>query len=397
MIENTERLEHLTELFIGYLRGTLSDREAAEFEELTRDPHFEALRERLMTDRYIAGRMAGYDGFDARRAFGRFRAAAGLGRPAGTLRRWAVAATGVAAAVALATGIAFFAPNSRPDERERTLQLADAIYPAPDKVTLTLADGRKLQLDEQTEQQIEGVGHVSYGTDGVKYQAAPEASGETGEAVPYNELSVPEGSKCLVTLEDGTRVWLNARSTLRYPVKFAAGERRVELSGEGLFDVTHDPEHPFVVEAGKATMTVRGTKFNVRDFSDEGLASTTLLEGCVEVGNRSGTVTLAPGMQARTRGAAEALDVREVDPTAYTAWTEDKIAFYNADLEEVLADVRRWYRVEMRINVDPSQYALTGKIPRDFSLAQVIDLLEAITDLELVMPDEKTLIVNRKQ
>lgn len=102
-------------------------------------------------------------------------------------------------------------------------------------------------------------------------------------------------------------------------------------------------------------------------------------------------------MQAQTRGGAEAPTVREVDPTAYTAWTEDKIAFYNADLEEVLADIRRWYRVEMRVNVDPKAYALTGKIPRDFSLAQVIDLLEAITDLELVMPDENTLIVNKKQ
>ena len=378
MIDNSELLEHWTELFIGYLNGTLSESEAAEFEELTRDPHFEALREQLTTSGYIAGRMAEYDGFDARKAFGRFRTAAGLGKPAGTLRRWAVAATGIAAAVVVAAGIAFLT-RPAPSERERTLQLADAIYPAPDKVTLTLADGRRLQLDGQAERQIDGVGRVSYGTDGVKYEAAPD------------------GSKCLVTLEDGTRVWLNARSTLRYPVKFAAGERRVELSGEGLFDVTHDPEHPFVVEAGKATMTVRGTKFNVRDFDDEGMASTTLLEGCVEVGNRSGKVTLEPGMQSRTRGAAEALDVREVDPAAYTAWTEDKIAFYNADLEEVLADIRRWYRVEIRVNVDPAQYALTGKIPRDFSLAQVIDLLEAITDLELVMPDEKTLIVNKKQ
>lgn len=396
MIDNSELLEHRTELFIGYLNGTLSESEAAEFEELTRDPHFEALREQLTTSGYIAGRMAEYDGFDARRAFGRFRTAAGLGKPAGTLHRWAVAATGIAAAVVVAAGIAFLT-RPAPSERERTLQLADAIYPAPDKVTLTLADGRRLQLDGQAERQIDGVGRVSYGTDGVKYEAAPEIAEKAGEAPLYNELSVSDGSKCLVTLEDGTRVWLNARSTLRYPVKFAAGERRVELSGEGLFDVTHDPEHPFVVEAGKATMTVRGTKFNVRDFDDEGMASTTLLEGCVEVGNRSGKVTLEPGMQSRTRGAAEALDVREVDPAAYTAWTEDKIAFYNADLEEVLADIRRWYRVEIRVNVDPAQYALTGKIPRDFSLAQVIDLLEAITDLELVMPDEKTLIVNKKQ
>ena len=179
-------------------------------------------------------------------------------------------------------------------------------------MTLTLADGRRLQLDGQAERQIDGVGRVSYGTDGVKYEAAPEIAEKAGEAPLYNELSVPDGSKCLVTLEDGTRVWLNARSTLRYPVKFTAGERRVELSGEGLFDVTHNPECPFIVEAGKATMTVRGTKFNVRDFDDEGMASTTLLEGCVEVGNRSGKVTLEPGMQSRTRGAAETLDVREV-------------------------------------------------------------------------------------
>lgn len=396
MIDNSELPEHETGLFIKYLNGTLNERETAEFEELIRDPHFEALREQLTDSGYIAGRLAGYDEFDARRAFGRFRTAAGLGKPAGTLRRWAVAATGIAAAMVVAAGITLlFRPA--PSERERTLQLADAIYPAPDKVTLTLADGRQLQLDEQAEQQIEGVGRISYGTEGVKYETASEISESTGETPLYNELSVPDGSKCLVTLEDGTRVWLNSRSTLRYPVKFAAGERRVQLSGEGLFDVTHNPEHPFIVEAGKATMTVRGTKFNVHDFDDEEIASTTLLEGCVEVGNRSGKVTLAPGMQSRTRGAAEAPDVREVDPAAYTAWTEDKIAFYNADLEEVLADIRRWYRVDMQVNVDPAQYALTGKIPRDFSLAQVIDLLEAITDLELVMPDEKTLIVNKKQ
>lgn len=148
MIDNSELLEHWTELFIGYLNGTLSESEAAEFEELTRDPHFEALREQLTTSGYIAGRMAEYDGFDARRAFGRFRTAAGLGKPAGTLHRWAVAATGIAAAVVVAAGIAFLT-RPAPSERERTLQLADAIYPAPDKVTLTLADGRRLQLDGQ--------------------------------------------------------------------------------------------------------------------------------------------------------------------------------------------------------------------------------------------------------
>ncbi|MFR9251032.1 MAG: FecR family protein [Alistipes shahii] len=329
--------------------------------------------------------MAEYDGFDARRAFGRFRTAAGLGKPAGARAPLGRRRNGHRRSRGRGR-------QSRSSPvRRRASANAQRNWPTPStRARQGDAHARRrtpvAQLDGQAERQIDGVGRVSYGTDGVKYEAAPEIAEKAGEAPLCNELSVPDGSKCLVTLEDGTRVWLNARSTLRYPVKFAAGERRVELSGEGLFDVTHDPEHPFVVEAGKATMTVRGTKFNVRDFDDEGMASTTLLEGCVEVGNRSGKVTLEPGMQSRTRGAAETLDVREVDPAAYTAWTEDKIAFYNADLEEVLADIRRWYRwwqhgstsIRRAVRAD-------GKIPRDFSLAQVIDLLEAITDPELRM------------
>ena len=392
-MNNSELLEHWIGLFIKHLSGTLDESEAAEFDELTRDPHFEALREQLQDSGYLARRMAEYDRYNGREAFGRFRTAAGIQKPAGSLRRWGIAATGVAAAVALGAGVLLATRTSVPDQRTRTLQLADAIYPAPDKVTLTLADGRKMVLDEQVEQQIEGVGRISYGAEGVKYEAAPEVA---EEAPQYNELSVPEGSKCLVTLEDGTRVWLNARSTLRYPVKFTGGERHVELNGEGLFDVTHNPERPFVVKAGKTTMTVRGTKFNVRDFAGESLASTTLLEGCVEVGNQSGTVTLEPGMQSQTRGAADPLTVREVDAGTYAAWTQDKLAFYSADLEEVLTDIRSWYRVETQVNVNPAEYTLTGKIPRDYSLAKVIELLETITDLELVMPDENTLIVNKR-
>lgn len=392
-MNNSELLEHWIGLFIKHLSGTLDESEAAEFDELTRDPHFEALREQLQDSGYLARRMAEYDRYNGREAFGRFRTAAGIQKPAGSLRRWSIAATGVAAAVALAAGVLLATRTSVPDQRTRTLQLADAIYPAPDKVTLTLADGRKMVLDEQVEQQIEGVGRISYGAEGVKYEAAPEVA---EQAPQYNELSVPEGSKCLITLEDGTRVWLNARSTLRYPVKFTGGERHVELNGEGLFDVTHNPERPFIVKAGKTTMTVRGTKFNVRDFAGESLASTTLLEGCVEVGNQSGTVTLEPGMQSQTRGAADPLTVREVDAGTYAAWTQDKLAFYSADLEEVLTDIRSWYRVETQVNVNPAEYTLTGKIPRDYSLAKVIELLETITDLELVMPDENTLIVNKR-
>lgn len=244
MIDNSELLEHWTELFIGYLNGTLNEREAAEFEELARDPHFEAASANSSRPAVISPTVwpntmnstpTGLsDGSAPPQASANPPAHCAAGPSPQRHRR--------GRRHSRRNRIPH--PGPWPTERERTLQLADAIYPAPDKVTLTLADGRKLQLDEQAEQRIEGVGRVSYGTEGVKYEAAPEMAEQAQEAPLYNELSVPEESKCLVTLEDGTRVWLNARSTLRYPVKFAAGERRVELSGEGLFDVTHNPERP---------------------------------------------------------------------------------------------------------------------------------------------------------
>ena len=394
MTNHPEQIEHWTELFIGHLNGTLNEEQSAEFEALTRNPHFKALQERLETDGYLDRRLQDYEQYDSRKAFERFRASAGIStRRTMPLRRWAWTAAGVAAAIVLMAGVTLL---NRPASanRERTFRLAETRFPAPDRVTLTLADGRSFDLEESGEEMIDGVGRISYGTEGIRYETAPETAPEVAAC---NELSVPEGSKCRITLDDGTSVWLNSGSSLRYPVRFPGGERRVELSGEALFDVSHQPERPFVVEAGKSTMTVRGTKFNVRDFDGENLAHTTLIEGCVEVQNLTGTVTLQPGMQARTRGQSEPLTLREVDTNIYTAWTEDKIAFYNAGLEEVLAEISRCYRVQTRIFVDPEAYALTGKIPRDFSLAEVIELLESITDLEFEMPDENTLTVNKKQ
>ena len=130
-MNNSELLEHWIDLFIKHLSGTLDENEAAEFDELTRDPHFEALREQLQDSGYLARRMAEYDRYDGREAFGRFRTATGIRKPAGSLRRWTIAATGVAAAVALAAGVLLVTRTGVPDERTRTLELADAIYPAP--------------------------------------------------------------------------------------------------------------------------------------------------------------------------------------------------------------------------------------------------------------------------
>lgn len=393
MIKHSEQIEHWTDLFIGYFSGTLNGEERAEFETLMSDSRFRALRERLETAGYAARRMEGYEPYDERRAFERFRRAVGIGpRRTNPLRRWGYAVAGLAASIAIVAGVLL--SQHRPDEaRERTLRLAETRYAAPDQVTLTLADGRSISLEESAETQIEGVGRISYDDEGIKYDTSTETAPEVATC---NELSVPEWCKCRITLDDGTKVWLNSGSSLRYPVKFTGKERRVELSGEALFDVTHNPASVFVVETGKTTMTVRGTKFNVRDFAGESLAHTTLIEGCVEVENQTGKVTLHPGMQSQTHGPSDSLSVREVDTSIYTAWTEDKIAFYNAGLEEVLAEIGRYYRVQTHIFVDPAAYALTGKIPRDYSLAQVIELLESITDLEFQMPDENTLTVNRK-
>ncbi|MDR0545013.1 MAG: DUF4974 domain-containing protein [Odoribacteraceae bacterium] len=238
---------------------------------------------------------------------------------------------------------------------------------------LVLGNGERVVLagDEASRRQLEDAG-VTLQDSLLSYRATDGAT-RGGE----NSLVIPHGTTFRVALPDGTRVHLNAGSSLRYPVAFAAAGRRVALEGEGYFEVKADEGRPFVVETARQAVTVLGTVFNVRDYADEERTVTTLCSGSVAVAlaGEEERYTLLPGEQLVSR-AGEGVEVREVDATIATAWTGDYFYFHDNTLEEIFMELQRWFSAEvMFVNEARRDYTFSGKFSRYKELDTILDVM----------------------
>ena len=196
-----------------------------------------------------------------------------------------------------------------------------------------------------------------------------------------NELIIPKGGEYQVVLADGTKVWLNSASRLIYPHSFMGKERRVVLSGEAFFDVTHDAERPFVVETSRMNVKVLGTRFNVNDYDDNEEVSTTLVNGSVEiVSGDQQAFRLVPGEQAY--GKENELEKREVNVRLYTSWIDGKFLFNNTELEEIAKQISRWYDVEIFFsNENVKKVRFTGAIVKFKPLEDLVRMIESTSQV----------------
>ena len=208
----------------------------------------------------------------------------------------------------------------------------------------------------------------------------------------YNTLRVPRGGEYSITLSDGTIVYLNSESELRYPVNFVGRDRRVYLSGEAYFDVVQDEVHPFIVDMGNSSVRVLGTSFNVRAYADEDEVLTTLVQGTVKFSAGKESVTLEPGKQA-VLGKSESIETREVDTYLYTAWKEGVFAFKKQRLEEIMKVVSRWYDVNIFWeNVSQKEVTFTGKMKRYDDFSKIVEILEMTGNTEFVIKENNIFI-----
>ena len=196
-----------------------------------------------------------------------------------------------------------------------------------------------------------------------------------------NELIIPKGVEYQVVLADGTKVWLNSASRLIYPQSFMGKERRVVLSGEAFFDVTHDAERPFVVETSRMNVKVLGTRFNVNDYDDNEEVSTTLVNGSVEiVSGDQQAFRLVPGEQAY--GKENELEKREVNVRLYTSWIDGKFLFNNTELEEIAKQISRWYDVEIFFSSESvKKVRFTGAIVKFKPLEDLVRMIESTSQV----------------
>jgi len=288
------------------------------------------------------------------------------------------------------------------------------VAPGSNKAVLTLSDGKRISLtDAAVGQLAEQPGVVIGKAVGgeIVYTLNSLEEGTGREGVGYNTIATPKGGQYRVRLPDGTKVWLNAASSLKYPVSFSAQrERRVELSGEAYFEVskvkqqTGGEPQPFIVETAMQSVKVLGTHFNINSYADEGKTVTVLAEGSVqvaakEVSHSAGqhkfdrTVLLAPGQQAIND--AKQLSVKPADIETALGWKEGYISFRNASLERILRQASRWYNINVSYSGKVPERYFSGDIPRSSSLSVLLKTLKGI-DIHFTLtegPTGKTLTV----
>lgn len=250
------------------------------------------------------------------------------------------------------------------------------IPPGGNKAILTLADGKTITLNEAADGElVKAAGMVIRKTG--QGELVYEVTGANAGAHTYNTISTPKGGTYQVILPDGTKVWLNAASTLRFPTSFVAlNERKIELSGEAYFEVAKDAKHPFKVLTVKQEVQVLGTHFNISSYTDESVVKTTLLEGSVKVRNlqKADDVILRPGQQSVI--AKGEIKVGMADVEEVLAWKNGVFVFNDEPLESIMKKVSRWYDVEVVYDGVDKNKLFGGSVSRFDNVSKVLRQLE---------------------
>lgn len=285
----------------------------------------------------------------------------------------------VAAAVLLALGISWYAYQSS-EPHVTNQQIVDSdIAPGGNRAFLTLANGKKLLLGTAVNGTLarEAGVVISKSAEGqLVYTISGDNKENDTKSSQYNTIETPKGGQYEVVLPDGTHIWLNAASVLKYPVRFAKTERTVELTGEAYFEVAKDPAKPFIVRAADQVVNVLGTHFNINGYPDEKIWKATLLEGAVQISSKGNQapVTLKPGQEYESdRGN---VSVREVNALESIAWKNGEFVFNDEPLESIMNKIARWYDVNIIYeNINPAT-RFGGTVSRFTQVSKVLEKLE---------------------
>jgi hypothetical protein len=285
----------------------------------------------------------------------------------------------VAAAILIIVSIGtFFYLNyiDRPISKQTISKVKNDISPGGNKATLTLADGRKISLTDAENGQLAEQSGIKINKTADGQLVYTLSNSENSSHLPsYNIIETPPGGQYQVNLPDGSKVWLNSASSLRYPVRFTGTERRVEISGEAYFEVAHNSKMPFRVINNSQTVEVLGTHFNIMAYSDESSINTTLLEGSVKIIKENKSKIISPGQQTRVMNGN--IDVLTVDVNEAVAWKDGFFMFKNEDIQSIMRKISRWYNLEVQYQGTIPKKSFGVKISRSRNVSEVLEVLES--------------------
>ncbi|WP_421942599.1 FecR family protein [Pedobacter sp.] len=279
----------------------------------------------------------------------------------------------------------------------QTLKKNLDILPGTNKAILTLADGSIVILDENTSSDIsdqDGI-KISKEKDGqLVYTIVNNKLLNADKNIAYNTISTPKGGQYQVILPDGTKVWLNAASSLKYPEAFVGKQRLVLLTGEAYFEVAKNKSMPFRVQSQNQNVEVLGTHFNINSYLDDNTVKTTLLEGSVQVSNLKFSKILKPGEQAIS-GIGEQSSIKianDVDTDDETAWKNGLFQFNDSELKVILNQLERWYDIKIDYSDVPAK-RYNGMVPRKSKLSEVLKMLEKTGNIKFELEEGRKLKV----
>ncbi|HEY5408355.1 MAG TPA: FecR domain-containing protein [Ginsengibacter sp.] len=317
-------------------------------------------------------------------------------------RRWWWAAASVILLIGVGSYFIFSHKVTKQVEVAKAIISTDVKAPATNRAMITLANGQKIYLDSTGNGKLATQNNTAIikTADGkIEYSEASKGEGVGGEV--YNTLTNPRGSKVIdMTLADGSHVWLNAGSSVTYPVTFIGNKRKVSISGEAYFEVTHNAAKPFTVSNGETTIQVLGTHFNVNAYDDEEGIRVTLLEGSVKVSNNSKNKMIKPGQQALIfsstgGGREEDIKVQAADLEEVMAWKNGKFEFGEAtDIPTIMRQIARWYDVDVEYKGTVKGH-IGGTISREVNASQVFRMLEMTGVVDFRIEGKKVIVMQK--
>ena len=369
---------HIADLIVKKIRGKITPPEQQELERwLNSDPGNQVLYNKATDPRKQLGKLEIYGLFNKEKVWANLEDELfGTKTVRFTPQKILRYAAAILLPLLVAGGFAYIFLNN-----PFSVSIAEVdkhISPGSQKAMLVLSDGSSIELEPETSLSSLKEGDVTITNEKMLLSyAAEEKPGRKKETV-FNELRTPRGGGYNLQLADGTEVWLNAGSSLKFPVSFQDSIREVILEGEAYFEVRHNGK-PFIVSTADMDTRVLGTSFNISAYPDDPEFKATLVEGKVMVGQ----MILAPNEQATYIHSTTEITKTEVNASSYISWMQGKLEFHNEDLEVVMKRLARWYDFKYEFeNVGAKDFHFSARLDREESLSSILEMLEKTTDVK---------------
>ena len=388
-------IEDFKELLDRYLTDSLSTEEREQFAEALQQPHLKAELEKALEESFMADTYTAAEN-KARstrlhqllqQKLSKHNDETQTEKPHRIFyfSRWIAAAVLL---LVIGSAAYFFWPKTKSQPiAAKPIEKTNDVLPGHEGAVLSLSDGTKIVLDNAKNGALALQGDVKI----VKQNGQIVYTGKNGEVL-YNNITTERGRMWSVTLSDGTKVWLNAESSLHYPLTFTGNERLVEMTGEAYFEVAHNAAMPFKVKVANQVVEVLGTHFNINAYTNEPLVRTTLLEGLVRISKGNSKELIHPNEEAAVSNNGTNIRVNKVDAQDAIAWKNGYFSFHNADLKTVMRQLSRWYDIEVVYGNNIPHSEFEGAIDRSLNLSAVLRILEK-TRVQFKIEDKKLIIL----